>query len=422
MTNFSDPVILSFPVLQALYFVINLPIQPKHGSANIGHATSIMDADGPIRILLWGGIWFNPVPAVFALTVAYSAICITAPDYAYCIQNTYSAERISRVWSKIAALSSSKNDLTIPSSSLIAKSPTVSTPPAASSTTFNHNHISNPSFVASPDQATSLERQTLYRLISNAAGGQLSFTSGRKSSLVRFTEWDWQLPGLAAASLLAGCAALLLWRRLFKQRSGPKDQETIRRLEGSTSIPVHFTFPARRLRTTRIIKSSVPEPLILSPNASNSEAPRTVNHSPSPRSSKDSRLPILPISEPQTPRSNSEVRQCYKGSLAQTFDFSLVKEDNSAGQILSRMIEASPNVSNTSFLVSASDLTQELQEPSTALAPGTTNNLAKAQSRVMNPHAMMGVLLSGVDFAIERTRLKAARPSTTPSQSTQLMS
>lgn len=89
---------------------------------------------------------------------------------------------------------------------------------------------------------------------------------------------------------------------------------------------------------------------------------------------------------------------------------------------MSPMIEASSNLSNTSFLVSASDLTQELQEPSIALAPGTTNNLAKAQSRVMNPHAMMGVLLSGVDFAIERTRLKLARPSTTPCQSTQLMS
>jgi len=99
-----------------------------------------------------------------------------------------------------------------------------------------------------------------------------------------------------------------------------------------------------------------------------------------------------------------------------------VKEGNSADQILSPMIEASSNVSNTSFLVSASDLTQEPQEPSTVLALGTTNNPAKAQSRVMNPHVKMGVLLSGVDFAIERTRLKPARPSIIPSQSTQLMS
>jgi hypothetical protein len=180
------------------------------------------------------------------------------------------------VWSKIAALSSSKNDPIIPSSSLIAEPPTVSTPWAASPTTFGHNHTSNPSnpsFVASPDQATPLERQISYQLISNAAGGQLPSTLGRESSFVRFTELDWQLPGLVAASILAGCAALLLWRCLFKQRSVPnsvpKDQKTIRRLGGSTSIPVHIKFPTRRLRTTRIIESSVLEPLILSPNASN---------------------------------------------------------------------------------------------------------------------------------------------------------
>ena len=142
----------------------------------------------------------------------HSAICITAPDYTYCIQNACSAERVSRVWSKIAALSSSKNDPIIPSSSLIAEPPTVSTPWAVSPTTFDHNHTSNPSnpsFVASPDQATPLERQISYQLISNAAGGQLPSTLGRESSFVRFTEWDWQLPGLVAASVLA---ALLLWK------------------------------------------------------------------------------------------------------------------------------------------------------------------------------------------------------------------
>ena len=176
------------------------------------------------------------------------------------------------------------------------------------------------------------------------------------------------------------------------------------------------------MRTTRIIESSALEPLILSPNASNSKAPRTISHSPSPWSSKGSQLSILSISEPHTPHSNSEVRQCYERSLAQTFDIRLVKEDNSAGQVSSPVIEASSNVSNTSFLVSASKLTQELQELSTALAPGTTNNLAKTQSRVMNPHVMIGVLLSGVDFAVERTRLKPARPSTRSSQSTQPMS
>ena len=180
------------------------------------------------------------------------------------------------MWSKIAALSSSKNDPIIPLSSLIAEPPTVSTPWAAGSTIFDHNHTSNPSFVASPDQVTPSERQISYQLIYNAAGGQLPSTLGRESSFVRFTEWDWQLPSLVAASILAGCAALLLWRCLFKQRSVPnsvpKDQNTIRRLGGSTLIPVYFTFPTRRLRTTRIIESSALEPLILSPNASNRQS------------------------------------------------------------------------------------------------------------------------------------------------------
>ena len=113
------------------------------------------------------------------------------------------------MWSKIAALSSSKNYSIIPLSSLVAEPPTVPTPWAASPTTFDHNHTSNPSFVASPDQVTPSERQISYQLISNAAGGQLPSTLGRESSFVRFTEWDWQLPGLVAASVLA---ALLLWK------------------------------------------------------------------------------------------------------------------------------------------------------------------------------------------------------------------